>query len=174
MPGVRHAAFAWGVPLTGNSWPAELEVAGRAAARRRIVDRISLPVRSVTEDYFAVMGMRLAEGRLFLPTDNGDAPRVGIVNRRSSASTSATAPALGQQLRFPGNDKPTTIVGVIADTRTERLRERAGAGAVPAVLAERRVLEAPRRAGDRRSAGVAPQVRAALRAHRSRRSPSNT
>ncbi len=32
IPGVRHAAFAWGVPLTGNSWPAEIEVPGRAAA----------------------------------------------------------------------------------------------------------------------------------------------
>ena len=38
IPGVRHAAFAWGVPLTGNSWPAELEVVGRAAASSAIVD----------------------------------------------------------------------------------------------------------------------------------------
>ena len=75
VPGVRHAAFAWGLPLTGNSWPAELEVAGRASGSSAIVDRISLPVRSVTEDYFAVMGMRLAEGRAFSRSDNGDAPR---------------------------------------------------------------------------------------------------
>ena len=26
MPGVQYAAFAWGVPLTGNSWPATIEI----------------------------------------------------------------------------------------------------------------------------------------------------
>ena len=35
IPGVRHAAFAWGLPLTGNSWPAELEVVGRGQTARR-------------------------------------------------------------------------------------------------------------------------------------------
>ena len=28
IPGVQHAAFAWGVPLTGNNWPATLEIEG--------------------------------------------------------------------------------------------------------------------------------------------------
>ena len=111
------------MPLTGNSWPAEIEVPGRAASTSAIVDRISLPVRSVTEDYFAVMGIRLVEGRLFLPSDNGDAPPVGIVNQAFVRRYLGTSPPIGQQLRFPGNDKPTTIVGVIADTRTEQLRE---------------------------------------------------
>ena len=29
IPGVSHAAFAWGVPLTGNKWPGEMEIPGR-------------------------------------------------------------------------------------------------------------------------------------------------
>jgi predicted permease len=121
--GVSHAAFAWGLPLTGNSWPAEIEVPGRAASSTAIADRISLPLRAVTEDYFGVMGMRLRDGRLFLPSDNGDAPPVGIVNATFVRRYLGSAPPIGQQLRFPGNDKPLTIVGVLADTRTERLRE---------------------------------------------------
>ena len=155
VPGVRHAAFAWGVPLTGNSWPAELEVVGRASGSSAIVDRISLPLRSVTEDYFAVMGMRLAEGRAVPPAATTATRRAsGSSTRRSSASTSAAAPAIGQQLRFPGNDKP------IDDRRRPRRHAHraaargAGAGAVPAVLAERRLLEAPRPARRRRSAGA--------------------
>ena len=124
IPGVRHVAFAWGVPLTGNSWPAELEIVGRAAASSAIVDRISLPLRAVTEDYFAVMSMRLLDGRLFLPTDNQEAPRVGIVNRAFVRQHLGDGVAVGRQLRFPGDDKPITIVGVLEDTRTERLRER--------------------------------------------------
>jgi predicted permease len=123
IPGVRHAAFAWGVPLTGNSWPAEIEVVGRASGSSAIVDRISLPVRSVTEDYFSVMGMRLVEGRLFLRSDNSDAPRIGIVNEAFVRRYLGGSPPIGQQIRFNPKDPPQTIVGVIADTRTERLRE---------------------------------------------------
>jgi putative ABC transport system permease protein len=123
IPGVRHAAFAWGVPLTGNSWPAEIQIAGRATGSSAIADRISLPVRSVSEDYFAVMGMRLVDGRLFLRSDDNDAPRVGIVNETFVRRHLGSSPPLGQHILFVGNDKPTTIVGVIADTRTERLHE---------------------------------------------------
>ncbi len=58
LPGVSHAAFAWGVPLTGNKWPGNMEVAGRPE-----LGQISFPLRSVTSDYFAVMGMPIAAGR---------------------------------------------------------------------------------------------------------------
>ena len=164
IPGVRHAAFAWGVPLTGNSWPAELEVVGRAAASSAIVDRISLPLRAVTEDYFAVMSMRLLDGRLFLPTDTEGAPRVGIVNRAFVGQHLGSGVALGRQLRFPGDDKPITIVGVLDDTRTERLRERPQPELyVPfrqnGAFSKHLVVRA---AGD--PLQLAPQVRAALRA----------
>ena len=123
IAGVSHAAFAWGVPLTGNSWPADLEVPGRATASSAIADRINLPLRAVTEDYFAVMGMRILDGRLFLPSDNRDGPPVGIVNAAFVRRYLGSSPPIGQPLRFPGSDKPLTIVGVLADTRTERLRE---------------------------------------------------
>jgi putative ABC transport system permease protein len=164
LPGVRYAAFAWGVPLTGNSWPAELEIVGRASASSAIVDRISLPVRAVSEDYFAVMSMRLVEGRLFLPTDNGDAPPVGIVNAAFVRRHLGGGLAIGRQLKFPGNDKPATIVGVIADTRTERL----GEPPEPELYTPFRQNGAfskhlvVRAAGD--PLALAPQVRAALRA----------
>jgi putative ABC transport system permease protein len=50
LPGVQYAAFAWGMPLTGNNWPATLEIEGQPAANKES-DRISLPLRSVTPDY---------------------------------------------------------------------------------------------------------------------------
>jgi putative ABC transport system permease protein len=164
IPGVRHAAFAWGVPLTGNSWPAEFEVVGRALASSAIVDRISLPLRAVTEDYFAAMSMRLVEGRPFLPTDNEGAPRVGIVNQAFVRQHLDGGVALGRQLRFPGDDKPITIVGVLADTRTDRLRE----PPEPELYVQFRQNGAfskhlvVRAAGD--PLALAPQVGAALRA----------
>jgi putative ABC transport system permease protein len=164
IPGVRHAAFAWGVPLTGNSWPAEIEVVGRAAASSAIVDRINLPVRAVSEDYFAVMGIRLADGRWFLPSDSGDAPLVAIVNATFVRRYIGDGPAVGRQIKVAGDARPQTIVGVIADTRTERL----GESPEPEFYAPFR-QRGPfskhlvvRAAGD--PLALAPQVRAALRA----------
>ncbi len=79
VPGVTTAAFAWGVPLTGNSWPGEVEFPGQAGSSK-LADRITVPIRSITEGYFDVMGMTIAEGRAFRGTDGPDAPTVAIVN----------------------------------------------------------------------------------------------
>jgi putative ABC transport system permease protein len=35
LPGVQYAAFAWGVPLTGNNWPATVDIEGSARPPRR-------------------------------------------------------------------------------------------------------------------------------------------
>ncbi len=51
LPGVQYAAFAWGVPLTGNSWPGSVDIEGQPTPAKPS-DRPSMPVRSVTEDYF--------------------------------------------------------------------------------------------------------------------------
>ncbi len=32
LPGVQYAAFAWGVPLTGNNWPETVEIEGQPPA----------------------------------------------------------------------------------------------------------------------------------------------
>ena len=52
ISGVEGAAFAWGVPLTGNNWPGVFEFEGQPPVARP-VDAVALPVRSVTPGYFA-------------------------------------------------------------------------------------------------------------------------
>jgi putative ABC transport system permease protein len=123
VPGVTRAAFAWGVPLTGNKWTTDVEFPGQPGSSK-LTDRISLPLRSITEDYFDVMGMRLAEGRSFRDADGPGAPRVAIVNATLAKRYYADRNAVGAHLRFAGStDKPLEIVGVVADTRTEDLSE---------------------------------------------------
>src|SRR6185312_3728892 len=56
IPGVQYAAFAWGVPLTGNNWPATLEIEGQPPALKES-DKTALPLRAVTPDYFKLIGM---------------------------------------------------------------------------------------------------------------------
>ena len=118
LPGVSHAAFAWGVPLTGNKWPGTIEFVGRPD-----LGQVSFPLRSVTADYFALMDMPIVAGRAFTNNDNNDAPFVMIVNQ-SLANRYFSGDPLGRQLQFPGDPKRQwTIVGVVADTRTDALSQ---------------------------------------------------
>ncbi len=55
VPGVEHAAFAWGVPLTGNNWPATLEIEGQPPATKDS-EKSAVPMRAVTEDLFQFDG----------------------------------------------------------------------------------------------------------------------
>src|SRR5919109_2175498 len=80
LPGIQYAAFAWGVPLTGNNWPATLEIEGQPPALKES-DKAALPLRAVTPDYFKLMGMAVIEGREFRSTDDDKAPHVAIVNQ---------------------------------------------------------------------------------------------
>jgi putative ABC transport system permease protein len=116
LPGVSRVAFAWGVPLTGNKWPSTMEIVGQPDR-----GQLGFPLRAITEDYFAVMGMALVDGRGFGAADTAEAPRVAIVNQ-TLARRYFGGQAVGRHLQFAGDAKrPLEIVGVVADTRTEAL-----------------------------------------------------
>lgn len=56
----------------------------------------------VSPNYFAVMGIRPAAGRLLQPTDRRDAPRVVLVNEAFARLVYAGRRAVGERLVFPG------------------------------------------------------------------------
>ena len=83
-----------------------------------------MPLRSITEQYFDVMGMSIVEGRPFRDTDGPNAQRVAIVNETLARRYYAGRNAVGAFLPFAGStDKPLTIVGIVADTRTVDLSQ---------------------------------------------------
>jgi putative ABC transport system permease protein len=126
IPGVSSVAFAWGLPLTGNKWPAEMEIPGQSSSSR-LTDRVQLPIRAITPGYFEVMGIALSEGRSFRPSDDENAPRVAVINAALQRRYFAGVNAIGRTLRFAGNttNPPIEIVGIVSDTRTEALSARA-------------------------------------------------
>ena len=68
FPGVQYAAFAWGVPLTGNSWPDPVEVEGQPLVRKESDFRLSLATQVRDDRLFQkLMGMPLLDGRDFRP-----------------------------------------------------------------------------------------------------------
>lgn len=125
LPGVQYAAFAWGVPLTGNNWPATLEIEGQPPAMKES-DKAALPLRSVTPDYFKLMGLPLLEGREFRSTDDSKTASVAIVNQAFADRYFSHASPVGRKLWFNGREKPSVeIAGEIANSRTDDLTREA-------------------------------------------------
>ncbi len=124
LPGVKAAAFGWGVPLTGNKWDnATFEIDGQPVTDG-VKGQLSLPVRSVTPDYFAALGLKLADGRFFRPTDDRNAPQVAIINQAMAVRHFPGVNPIGRMLRTPGNrTNLIEIVGVLINTRTDTLTD---------------------------------------------------
>jgi putative ABC transport system permease protein len=125
LPGVEGAAFAWGVPLTGNNWPGTLEIEGQPVASKES-DKISLPLRAVTQGYFKLLGQTISEGRDFRSSDNGKSVDVAVINQALADRYFPKANPIGKKLWFDGRQKPPTqIIGVVANSRTDDLTEAA-------------------------------------------------
>jgi putative ABC transport system permease protein len=137
LPGVEGAAFAWGVPLTGNSWGGAFQIEGYTPGADPD-ELVSMPVRAVTAGYFSLLGQRLEEGRDFraddrLPAPNPASPNappdvsavefVAVVNRAFVDQYLGGAAAIGKKIWTPlGQGRAEVeIVGVVSNTRTDDL-----------------------------------------------------
>ena len=124
LPGVKTAAFGWGVPLTGNKWNTTFEIDGQSTGSLK--DQVQLPTRSITPDYFQTLGLKLVDGRAFRPSDKDDAPRVAIINQAAADRYFPGSNPLGRRLRFSGSQSNfVEIIGILANTRTDTLTDAA-------------------------------------------------
>ena len=113
------------MPLTGNNWPGAVEIEGQPAATK-VSERISLPLRSVTADYFKLLGLAITDGRDFRSSDIRGAPPVAVVNRALAERYFPGAIAIGKKIWMMGRQRPATeIVGVVANGRTDDLTQAA-------------------------------------------------
>ncbi len=119
--GVGAAAVAAPGPLAGVGIYARVQTATMAEAAP-----MSLAARSVSPDYFAVMGIPLLAGRTFTETEYRDAVRnpMPVVLSASLARTLfGTEHAVGRmfEIELP-EPSPAVVVGVVGDTRSTALR----------------------------------------------------
>jgi putative ABC transport system permease protein len=128
IPGVQYAAFAWGVPLTGNNWPATLEIEGQPPAIKES-EKTALPLRAVTEDYFKLMGVAILAGREFRASDErrtDEMPNVAIVNQAFVDRYFPHVNPIGRKIWLNGRDKAAAeIVGEVSNGRTDDLTQAA-------------------------------------------------
>jgi len=118
LPGVRRAALASVLPLSGDS-DMSFQIEGRAAP----VTPSQTPVtwyRLISASYFEVMGMRIVRGRRI---SEGEASPSVVVNEAFVRRYFAGADPLGHRIRF-AEDRPWfTIVGIAGDVKTRGARE---------------------------------------------------
>jgi predicted permease len=83
----------------------------------------------VTPSYFHLLGMILKRGRFLSESDNENAPQVAVINEAFARTYWPNDEAVGKHLQLNSgrgstvNPAWTTVVGVIADARTESLAE---------------------------------------------------
>lgn len=80
----------------------------------------------VSPEYFHLLGMTLLRGRLFAEQDLENTPLIAVVNQAAARTWWPGEDPVGKRFRIRFlADKPvwTTIVGIIADARTESLAE---------------------------------------------------
>ena len=122
VPGVQDAMFVWGTPLTGNDWPAMVEIEDHPVATPG--DRFALPLRAVTPGYFALFGLTLTAGRDIRSTDDRNAPAVAVVNQAFADRYFGGTSPIGKKFWLNGRDQHSTeVVGLASDARTRDLTE---------------------------------------------------
>jgi putative ABC transport system permease protein len=129
LPGVREAALGSepSIPLQHDGNPSPLIVDGRQTPAKQppLVER-----SEVTPEYFRLLEIPLLRGRLFNDGDDEKAPLVAVINQAMARTYWRGEDPLGKRLRLGGGRDGIglrasrtwiTIVGVIADARTESL-----------------------------------------------------
>jgi len=135
LPGVKNAAFGWGLPLTGDKWMGTATIEGQPGTGR-LAEKVRASMRSVTPEYFDALGIRIVAGRSFRSSDNwndwksvpepapGETPYVCIINQTMAQRCFPNANPIGKTLfSGPWPKRPCEIIGVVVDTRTEALTE---------------------------------------------------
>jgi putative ABC transport system permease protein len=159
VPGVRHAAETFLVPLGGSEWN------GRIALRGTVQDGV-VYFNSVGADYFTVLNTPVLSGRAFGPSDAVETPKVAVVNEAFAKRYLRGGDPVGQSFEMDGgNPRPSfEVVGVVRDTKYLDVREGALPIAYVSIAQDPRVppLVAILVQSDTPLAALAPTVTAAI------------
>jgi len=116
-PEIAHGAAGIGLPLSGAGFFTPYAIKGRPVPP--INERSLASVRTVTPGYFATLGIRLVEGRLFSGDDRFGGELVAIVNQSFAKKLFPGKTAIDEAfLTGPTGDVPVRIVGIVNDVKS--------------------------------------------------------
>jgi putative ABC transport system permease protein len=144
VPGVEAAANSFVTPVSGSTWNLAIRVPGYDKN-----DRQGVLFNGVSPGFFKAMGTPLLVGRDIADTDRRGGPGVVVVNEAFAKKYFSGANPVGQTFTILGftatrPDRPMEIIGMVADTKYQRLREEAQPIMYGAFAQERELMSGTR------------------------------
>ena len=118
LPGVRSASLAESPPFAGSS---------RVTIFRRSSGRYTITHNDTRAEFFAVVGLRAVRGRTYSAAEVADRAPVAVVSETLARDFFGLGDPIGQPLSRIIDDSRATIIGVVSDAITARLRDRGSA-----------------------------------------------
>lgn len=119
LPGVRSAAAASYLPVSGGGSVIHFNITGRPPKSPH--EFVAAGYRTITPKYLETLGVPLLQGRLFTQADNEKAPPVVVINSTMVHTFFLNENPLGKHLQLgalPDQQVPIMeIVGVVGDVR---------------------------------------------------------
>jgi predicted permease len=123
LPGVQSAALVSGLAPMRPPNMNDTDIEGFVQTKDGPIQNVDF-YQSVSKDYFATMGIRLMDGRLFDGRDIQGGPEVVIVNKTMALTFWPKESPVGHRVRPRGSW--ATIVGVVDDVKNAGLDRPAG------------------------------------------------
>ncbi|HTW82282.1 MAG TPA: ABC transporter permease [Terracidiphilus sp.] len=129
LPGVQSASITSAAPLTGEDWVDNVQRPDHPVPP---ADELPINVRWIDQDYLRTMQIPLVSGRNFTADDRAN-PMVALISEQTAREAFAGENPVGKELSNLVPDSPANvrIVGVVADTRINGLRDQAAMVYIP-------------------------------------------
>jgi predicted permease len=129
LPGVQSVAITSAMPLAGETW---VDYLNRPDHPLPQAEQPLVNLRWINEDYLATMQIPLVAGRNFTAADRAH-PYVALISERTAREGFPGENPIGHKLADVVPDYPdaVTVIGVVADTRINGLRDTAAMIYIP-------------------------------------------
>jgi predicted permease len=123
LPGVQSVAITSAAPLTGETWVDNLTRPDHPVPE---AEQPAVNVRWINPGYLATMQIALIAGRNLTPADSAN-PYVALISERTARVAFPAENPIGRKIEsiVPDDHHPITVVGVVADTRINGLKDTA-------------------------------------------------
>jgi predicted permease len=130
MPQVLAAGISTNATPPSSGWPQPIEILGSTTA-----EKPEVRVNFVSPEYFPLLKIPLAQGRLWDHTETMRGGALAVINQTMARQYWPNGDAIGHQIKIPalkdqppytravaGSDSWMQIIGIVADTRDDGLR----------------------------------------------------
>jgi predicted permease len=125
LPGVQSAALVSGLAPMRPPNMNDTDIEGFVMTKDGPIQNVDF-YQAVSKNYFATMGIRLVDGRLFDDRDGKDAPQVAIINKAMAATFWPNQNPIGRRIRPGGTKEWCPVIGVVDDVKNAGLDRPAG------------------------------------------------